>query len=88
MTAEELLKLPTGMGERYELVRGELKIISPAGFEQGDIAMELVWIIYPQTQEVVVFKSARESVVLSLEDTLDGGDVIPGFTCPVAELFE
>jgi Uma2 family endonuclease len=176
MTAEELFKLPMGWGKRYELVKGELKVMSPAGFEHGDIAAELgarlrvfarskklgtvpaaetgyrlqkkpatvrapdvsfvsaarvkkagkvkgyfpgapdlavevvspedtaeavkakvkdyfeagtklVWVIYPQTQEVVVFRSARESVVLTVKDTLDGGNAVPGFTCPVAELF-
>jgi len=54
-------------------------------FEAG---AKLVWIIYPDTQEAVVFRSARESVVLVSQDTLDGGEVIPGFTCRVAELFE
>ena len=42
MTAEELLRLPKGMGNRYELVRGELKIMSPAGFEHGDVGAELL----------------------------------------------
>jgi Uma2 family endonuclease len=177
MTAEELIRLSTGMGKRYELVHGELKTMSPAGFKHGRIAMKigarlqthassrglgsvaaaetgyrlrnnpdtvrapdvsfvskarldkigevtaffpgapdlavevvspddtatevkikvseyfeaggkLVWIIYPDTREVVVFRSARESTVLSSQDTLDGGEVIPGFTCRVAELFE
>lgn len=176
-TAEALLRLPTGLGERYELVKGELKIMSPAGFEHGEIAMalgerlrayvrkkhlgavpaaetgyrlrtnpdtvrapdvsfvskarreklgrlkgyfpgapdlavevvspddaaelvkskvkeyfdagsKLVWIIYPETRDIVVFRSARKSEVVSFEDTLDGGDVLPGFTCPVRELFE
>ena len=41
MTAEELLRLPTGMGERYELVSGELKIMSPPGYEHGDIVAEI-----------------------------------------------
>lgn len=38
MTAEELLKLPMGMGQRYELVNGELITMAPAGFEHGGIA--------------------------------------------------
>ncbi len=48
----------------------------------------LVWIMYPQTQKVVVFKSARESVVLGVGDRLEGGEVVVGFTCLVEELFE
>jgi Uma2 family endonuclease len=177
MTADELLRLPTGMGKRYELVQGELKTMSPAGSKHGQIAAQicalltlfvrsgklgrvfgaetgfilrrnpdtvrapdaafvstarvpkeglpagyfpgapdlaveavspddraeeikakvsgyfeagakLVWIVYPETREVVVFHSARESLGLSAQDTLEGGEVIPGFACAVAELFE
>lgn len=37
MTAEELLQRPND-GSRYELVRGELRTMSPTGFEHGDVA--------------------------------------------------
>jgi Uma2 family endonuclease len=176
MTAEDLFKLPTGWGKRYELVKGELKTMSPAGSVHGRIAIriggrleqfvraqklgvvfgaetgfilrhnpdtvrapdaafvrvahipadgvpegyflgapdlavevvspsdaaedvqikvreyfeagtKMVWVIYPRTQEVIAFRSAREGVVLSGQDPLEGGDIVPGFTCPVAELF-
>jgi Uma2 family endonuclease len=176
MTAEALLQMPTGMGERYELVKGELKIMAPAGFEHGDIVMELgmrlrlfvnthklgrvlgaetgyilshdpdtirapdvsfvsqdrfvktglvkgyfpgapdlavevvspgdvavevqrkvgeyfeagtqlVWVVYPDLRQVAVFSSARDAQVLTAVDALDGGALLPGFTCPVAELF-
>jgi Uma2 family endonuclease len=40
MTAEELLKLPRG-GFRYELVKGELITMSPAGSEHGAVIMNL-----------------------------------------------
>jgi Uma2 family endonuclease len=39
-TAEELLVLPRGE-HRYELVKGELIAMSPAGSEHGDIASEI-----------------------------------------------
>jgi Uma2 family endonuclease len=38
-TAEELLRLPTGEGKRYELIEGELHVMCAAGFEHGRIAM-------------------------------------------------
>jgi Uma2 family endonuclease len=38
-TADELLQLPDA-GFRYELVRGELKKMAPAGSEHGNIAMD------------------------------------------------
>lgn len=40
MTAEELLLLPSGE-HRYELVKGELHTITPAGYEHGDVASEI-----------------------------------------------
>lgn len=177
MTAEELLRLPTGMGERYELVSGELKTMSPAGSRHSRVAMRLgslleqavrrdrlgatfgaetgfvlscnpdtvrapdaafvaaarlpagdlpdgyfrgapdlavevvspseaaadiqrkvteyfeagarlVWVVYPDIRQGVVFRSVREGVALLGDDTLDGGEVIPGFACRVAEIFE
>ncbi len=41
-TAEELLRLPDD-GFRYELFRGELRQMAPAGEEHGGLAMELGW---------------------------------------------
>jgi Uma2 family endonuclease len=67
-------------GDAAEEVQAKVKAYFEAGTQQ-------VWIIYPQTQEVAVFRSARESVVLGGDDMLEGGNVLPGFTCPVAELF-
>ncbi len=40
MSADELLAMPDD-GYRYELVRGELKRMSPAGDEHGRVGMEL-----------------------------------------------
>ena len=40
MTADELLEMPDD-GMRYELVRGELKEMPPAGFRHGQIAMKV-----------------------------------------------
>lgn len=53
--------------------------------------VRLVWIIWPQRQEVDVWRpdSPQTSVVtLGISDSLDGLDVLPGFTCPVADLLK
>lgn len=42
MTADELLRLPND-GWRYELVRGELRKMSPSGARHGRVAAEIVW---------------------------------------------
>ena len=42
VTAEDLLQLPSD-GYRYELFRGELRQMPPAGDEHGRLAMKLGW---------------------------------------------
>ena len=172
-TAEQLLRA-TGLG-RCELVRGELIMMSPAGFEHGEVAAALteylrtfvrqralgtvtgaetgfciardpdtvrapdvafvrgdrlpsprpraffdgapdlavevlspedrasevmakvqdwleggcceVWVVDPKTRTVAVHRSRNEVLVLHLTDALGGGDLLPGFSLPLAEIF-
>ena len=42
----------------------------------------------PRAETVVVYTAPGESTTLSRNDTLDGGKVLPGFTLPLAELFD
>jgi Uma2 family endonuclease len=48
----------------------------------------LVWVVDPDAEQVIVVTPPNAFRVLGREDTLDGGDVLPGFACKVAELFE
>src|SRR5690606_28195581 len=41
VTADELLAMPTGMGKRCELVEGELREKSPAGWRHGKVTVRL-----------------------------------------------
>ena len=56
--------------------------------EYFDSGVELVWIVYPRSQTVTVWTAEDESTELSAADTLGGGDVLPGFTVVIRELFE
>jgi Uma2 family endonuclease len=47
----------------------------------------LVWLVSPKLCNVTVYRSLTEILVLTENDTLDGGDVVPGFQIPVAEIF-
>jgi len=47
----------------------------------------LVWLVNPATRTVVVFRAEMDPLTLSESDTLDGGDILPGFRVPVAEIF-
>ncbi len=48
----------------------------------------LVWVIEPVAKTVMVYRSETNLTVLNHGDTLTGEDVVPGFACPVAQLFE
>jgi Uma2 family endonuclease len=55
-------------------------------FENGT---RLVWVISPTQHYILVYRSAQEpDRLLKSADSLDGEDVIPGFTLPVADLFQ
>ena len=48
----------------------------------------LVWVIWPRYKRVDVWRSSDETPIpRGVDDTLDGEDVIPGFTYPIARLF-
>ncbi len=49
-TAAELLRLPRGEF-RYELIEGELRMMSPAGAEHGSIALKLSWRLAQYVEE-------------------------------------
>lgn len=47
----------------------------------------LVWVVYPSRQQVVEYNSPGQSLILRPGDRLDGGDVFPGFSRPVGDIF-
>jgi Uma2 family endonuclease len=49
--------------------------------------VRLVWVVHPSTRSVTVYRSLQDIRVLTESDTLNGADVLPGFTCPVRDLF-
>jgi Uma2 family endonuclease len=50
--------------------------------------VRLVWIVYPENRTVHVSRQAGPPAELDFDAQLTGEDVLPGFTCRVAELFE
>jgi len=46
----------------------------------------MVWLIYPK-QRIVEFMTAKERLLLTEDDTISGGDVLPGFEISVKEFF-
>ncbi|MCD4686146.1 MAG: Uma2 family endonuclease [Anaerolineae bacterium] len=178
MTGADLLALPMGQGERYELIEGTLQIMTPAGGRHGQIVdaisgefyvylkqhrtgvgigaetgfytrgnertvrapdyaliraadvpdgglpegyltlvpvlvvevisptdraadvdakvqewlafgVPLVWVVYPNTARVFVYTQDDASpTVFTMENTITGGDLLPGFNVAVRTFFE
>ena len=47
----------------------------------------LVWQVYPDRKEVEAYTSPSRPRTLRMGDVLDGGDLLPGFRLPLADLF-
>ena len=48
----------------------------------------LLWEVYPRDRSVHVYVPGLPLRVYGVGDTLDVGDLLPGFTLPVSELFQ
>ncbi len=52
-----------------------------------DAGVRLVWYIDPKTETIAVYTSRDAKATLTIDDTLEGGDVLPGFSLPLKKLF-
>jgi Uma2 family endonuclease len=92
-------RIPTdGEPEGYWAITPDLvvEVVSPsdAAPEVHEKAIDwlstgcrLVWIVYPTAQTVTQYRSLQDVQILTAGETLDGGDVLPGFSCPVRDIF-
>ena len=62
--------------------------VADKAFAYLNAGTRLVWVLDPRSKTVTVYRSERDIALLTFEDTLTGEDVVPGFTCPVSQLFE
>ena len=74
-----------------------VEIISPSDVSQRivekafaylEAGTRLVWVLQPVSKTVTVYRSETDITLLRPGDTLTGEDVVEGFACQVAELFE
>jgi Uma2 family endonuclease len=66
--------------DRASEVVAKLEMYQEAG-------VPLIWLIDPDNETVTIIAAGQPTRVVKPGDTLDGGDVLPGFTVPVAEIF-
>ncbi|HIE29077.1 TPA: Uma2 family endonuclease [Candidatus Poribacteria bacterium] len=55
--------------------------------EYQHAGVPLIWVVRPEAQTVTVHRLNSKVEVLGTDDMLSGEDVIPDFTCPVADIF-
>ena len=48
----------------------------------------LILVVYPLAREVEMISGVGPVIFLKEGDTIDGGDILPGFSCPVSVLFD
>ena len=91
---EKVSSLPTSFAEFAPDLAVE--IISPtdrSGEMEQKIAdylaagTRLVWVVYPATKTVYVYRPGRAVQRLSASETLSGEDVLPGFSITISEFF-
>jgi Uma2 family endonuclease len=92
--------LPTDLADLFETFRRApdlaVEVLSPdqpAGPFAAKIrfclrhGVRLLWVVDPEGGTVRVFTPDDDERLLVPGDTLDGGDVLPGFSLPVADIF-
>jgi len=52
-----------------------------------DAGARMVWVVDPVWQTVTVYRAATDIRVLTEKDELTGANVVPGFRCPVRDIF-
>ena len=63
---------------------GKLRETRTEYFTRG---VRQVWVIDPKTRSVSVYRSVDDRDVIDEVGHLDGGEVVPGFRCAVADIF-
>lgn len=52
-----------------------------------ELGTRIVWLVFPDEQQVEVYLSNEDVKTVGVDGTLEGGEVLPGFTLSVRELF-
>ena len=56
--------------------------------EYFQAGVRVVWVIYPVNNKVYVYDSPTRVRILQVGDTLEGGDLLPGFQVRLSTLLE
>ena len=91
-------RLPNGLAEGWEIAVPDLvvEVVSPNDKaddvedkleEYRAAGIPLIWVIYPRTRTAQAMGAILSRTEIRRDGVLDGGDILPGFRLPLAELF-
>ncbi|MGE3073258.1 MAG: Uma2 family endonuclease [Dehalococcoidia bacterium] len=66
-------------------VAGEVDVKVAEYLEAG---VRLIWVVYPETKAVHIFRPGGQDSRVTAGGTLSGEDVVPGFELPVSDIFD
>ena len=49
--------------------------------------VRLVWMVHPRSRTVDVYRKDSPVITLTEDEDIDGGDILPGFSCRVSDIF-
>ncbi len=49
--------------------------------------VKAIWIVEPKSQSIAIYTSPEEFQTRNFSEALEGGELVPGFSCPVADIF-
>lgn len=92
------LRIPEDLRKAFPLPPDlAVEVVSPSdawdrieekAFAYLEAGTQMVWVLMPRSKAVMVYRSETDFRLLTHNDTLTGEDVVEGFSCPVALLFE
>ncbi|MCQ3933256.1 MAG: hypothetical protein DPW16_22650 [Chloroflexi bacterium] len=95
-------RLPTLPDKLHVAPNLAVEVVSPSNLRNwGDFmdkiiaylqhGTEMVWVVFPEKLRIDVYRLEADGSfnvrILTIEDTLEGGDVLPGLSIPVREVF-
>jgi Uma2 family endonuclease len=65
--------------DHYSRIQGKVRHYLGRG-------VRLIWVVDPEDRSLTVYRSRQQATILEEGETLSGEDVLPGFSCRVADL--
>lgn len=97
VSASKRVRPPTHQEAAWDVVPDlAVEVISPTNtadvmdakvVEYFQAGVRLVWVLFPETRRMYIYESPERMRAIGVNDQLDGGDVLPGFSVRLGDIF-